>query len=283
MAIGIGISSWVWTSPLTDASLGLMRKVKDLGYDVFELAFEAPGQFDPAKVEAMIKETGLRVVVCGAWGPDRDLTHEDPRFRQNSLDYTREALKLCERFGSKVLPGPMYSAVGKRRYVTPDQKKKEWDLAVSGVRQMAKVAADHGVTLALEPLNRFETDLVNTVAQGIQMCRDVGEKNVGLLLDTFHMNIEEKDLYAAIKAAGPLVKHVHTCENDRGAPGTGLVNWAAVAKGLKEIGYDGCCDIESFTPELKTIAAAAAIWRPIEPSQDELATRGLAFLRKLLA
>src|SRR5688572_6571087 len=195
MAIGIGVSSWVWASPLNEPSLHLIKKVKDMGFDVFELALESPDQCDPAKVDAAIKEAGIRIVVCGAWGPDRDLTHENPQFRQNSLDYCRAALKLCERWGSKVLPGPMYSGVGKRRYVTPEQKKREWDLAVSGIQQMAKMASDHGVTLAVEPLNRFETDLVNTVEQGIRLVKDVNHNSVGLVLDTFHMNIEEKNIY----------------------------------------------------------------------------------------
>ena len=281
MAISIGISGWVWASPLNDQNLHLFKKVKDFGYDVFEIPLEDPTQFSYEKVDAALKESGLKAVVCGAFGPDRDLTHENPQFRQNSLDYIRAALPLCQRWGSKVLPGPMYSGVGKRRYVAPDQKRREWDLAVTGIRQAAKMAQDYGVTLAVEPLNRFETDLVNTAAQGVQMVKDVNEKNVGLLLDTFHMNIEEKDVYAAIKHAGSMIAHVHTCENDRGAPGSGQVNWQAVAKGLKEVGYNGVASIESFTPELKTIAAAAAIWRPLAKTQDDLAKDGLKFLRQL--
>jgi len=282
VAIGIGISSWVWTSPLDDSSLELIHKAKQFGFDVFELALESPHQFDYAKAARVLKEAGMKAVVCGAWGPDRDLTNDDPALRQNSLDYARAALECCEAVGATVLPGPMYSGVGKRRYVAPEQRKREWELAVTGIRQMAKMAADHGVTLAVEPLNRFETDLVNTAAQGIQLCKDVGEQNVGLLLDTFHMNIEEKNTYAAIKAAGPLVKHVHACENDRGAPGSGLVHWAEVGKALKEIGYAGAAVIESFTPNMKTIAAAAAVWRPFAASQDDLARDGAKFLRGLL-
>jgi D-psicose/D-tagatose/L-ribulose 3-epimerase len=282
MAIGIGISTWVWTSPLSNDQLHLLKKIKQMGFDCAELPIEDPKQFDYEKVDAAIKESGVRPLVCGAFGPDRDLTHEDPAIRENSLNYIRACLPLCERWGAKVLPGPMYSGVGKRRHLPADARKKEWDLAVAGLRKAAAMARDFGVTLAVEPLNRFETDLVNTVEQGIRMCGDVNEKNVGLLLDTFHMNIEEKDIYSAVRSAGSLVKHVHTCENDRGAPGSGLVAWDDLARALKEIDYQGDCVIESFTPELRTIAGAAAIWRPLANSQDELARDGLEFLRRLL-
>ena len=134
----------------------------------------------------------------------------------NSLDYIAKTVKICEKSGCKVMAGPSYSAVGKRRHVSPEQKKQEWNLAVEGLKKAAKIAADHGVKIAIEPLNRFETDLINTAEQCERMVDDVGEKNVGFHLDTFHMNIEEKDTYAAIKRAGNRLFHFHACENDRG-------------------------------------------------------------------
>ena len=154
---------------------------------------------------------------------------------------------------------------------------------MTGLRKAAKVAADHGVKIALEPLNRFETDLVNTAEQVMRLIKDIGEKNVGAHLDTFHMNIEEKNTYDAIKRAGDRLFHFHACENDRGAPGSGTnIDWEGTAKALKEINYQGDAVIESFTPACKTIAGAAAVWRQFETSQDALAENGLAFLRKTL-
>ncbi|MEJ7708757.1 MAG: sugar phosphate isomerase/epimerase family protein [Pyrinomonadaceae bacterium] len=145
-----------------------------------------------------------------------------------------------------------------------------------------RMAADYGVVLAIEPLNRYETDLINTAEQVVQLIRDVDHTSVKIHLDTFHMNIEEKDIYGAVTLAGPDLVYVDASESDRGAPGSGQVNWEALARALKEINYSGDCVIESFTPECQTIAAAAAIWRPLAASQDALAEDGLKFLRRLL-
>jgi D-psicose/D-tagatose/L-ribulose 3-epimerase len=254
-----------------------------MGFDVFEIAVEDPGRFAGDRLSGALKSSGLRPVACGAFGPSRDLTHEDSKYRRESLAYIRDTLKLCERWGAKIFAGPMYSAVGKRRQVPADQKRREWDLAVSGIREAGLMAADHGVTLAIEPLNRFETDLVNTAGQVIRMVDEVAHPNVKVHLDTFHMMIEENSILDAIVLAGPRLAHVHACENNRGTPGSGLVPWDQVAQGLRKIGYGGDLVIESFTPECLTIAAAAAIWRPLAASQDALARDGCAFLRRLVS
>lgn len=278
----IGINMWVWTAPIDNTSLHLLNKIADMGFDTVELPLETLESLDAKLVAAKLKETGLKSTVCGAFSPDRDLTSDDAAYRANSLAYIKGAVRFCAETGTRTFVGPMYSAVGKRRHVTPKQKTKEWDRAVAGITKAGTYAAKLGVDLAIEPLNRFETDLVNTSAQAVKLATDVGLKNVGVHLDTFHMNIEEKCLYDAIKLAGQKLFHIHVCENDRGAPGSGNVDWKGTAKALKEIGYARECVIESFTPECVTIAAAAAIWRTFSPSQDQLATDGLKFLRKTL-
>jgi D-psicose/D-tagatose/L-ribulose 3-epimerase len=285
MSISIGVNAWVWMSPFTTDSegLALMDKAKQMGFDSFEFGLEDTSHVDPAKLKQKLQQTGLRCVICGAFGPDRDLTHEDSSVRENSLNYITTAIRMCKEAGVKTLAGPMYSAVGKRRHVPPDQKKKEWDLAVKGLKEAGKRAADAGITLAIEPLNRFETDLVNTAEQCERLVNDIGMNNVGFHLDSFHMNIEEKNSGDAIRRAGKRLYHFHACENDRGAPGSGVnVDWPNIAAALKEVGYKGEAVIETFTPKTKSIAAAAAIWRTLAPTQDGLAQDGLAFLRKTL-
>jgi D-psicose/D-tagatose/L-ribulose 3-epimerase len=287
MAIGIGVNAWVWTSPFTTQDgpegLGLLDKVKQMGFDSFEFGLEDPSHVDPAKLKAKAEQTGLKLVICGAFGPDRDLTHDDSSVRENSLNYLTKAIEICAKSGTPVLAGPMYSAVGKRRHVPADQKKKEWDLAVKGIKEAGKRAKDHGVLLAVEPLNRFETDLINIGEQAKRLVDEIGDRTVGIHLDTFHMNIEEKNSADAIRLAGDRLYHFHACENDRGAPGSGVnIDWDGVAKALKDVGYSRQAVIESFTPKTKAIAAAAAIWRQFEPTQDALAGNGLAFLRKIL-
>ena len=282
MAIGVGVNSWVWTSPFTTQSVGLLTKAAEMGFDAFTIAVEEPSDFDPDKVKSAIEASGLRIYVTGAFGPSRDLTHEEPRFRQESLDYIGATLKLCEKWGAKIMVGPMYSAVGKRRQIPVEQRKVEWELAVTGLRKAGDMAADHGVVLAIEALNRFETDLINTSEQVVRLIRDVGHDSVRVHLDAFHMNIEEKDVYEAVKLAGDTLVYVDASESDRGAPGSGQVDWDGLARGLRDINYAGDCVIESFTPECQAIAAAAAIWRPLAKTQDDLAGDGLKFLKKLL-
>jgi len=283
MKNGIGINTWVWTSPFGDDSLELVARAKAMGFDVFEIAVEDPSLFAGDRLSEALRNSGLRPVACGAFGPSRDLTHEDSRYRRESLGYIHEVLRLCERWGAAIFAGPMYSAVGKRRHVSADQKQREWDLAVAGIREAGMMAADHGVTLAIEPLNRFETDLVNTAAQAVRLVDEVAHPNVKVHLDTFHMMIEENSLLDAIILAGSRLAHVHACESNRGTPGSGLVPWDQVADGLRTIGYGGDLVIESFTPECVSIAAAAAIWRPLAASQDALARDGCAFLRRLVS
>ncbi len=283
MSIGIGVNAWVWTSPFTAESVALLGRARAMGFDAFTIPVEEPDAIDAAAVGEAIRESGLRVHVTGAFGPTRDLTHDEPRYREESLAYLRDTLALCERWGVRRLVGPSYSAVGKRRHVPPEQRKIEWERAVEGLRRAGDMAADHGVILAVEPLNRFETDLVNTAGQLVRLLADVGHAAVKGHLDTFHMNIEERDVCAAVETVGADLVYVDASESDRGAPGSGQVDWDGLRRGLTNVGYRGDCVIESFTPDCQAIAAAAAIWRPLARSQDAIAEDGLRFLRKLLA
>jgi D-psicose/D-tagatose/L-ribulose 3-epimerase len=185
--------------------------------------------------------------------------------------------------GATRVVGPMYSAVGRTWQATADERAAYTDLLVEQLTALSRHAQDHGVVLGVEPLNRFETSVLNLTADAIAVVDRVAHPACGLLLDTFHMNIEEQSIGNAIRAAGPRLRHLHACENDRGAPGSGHVPWAEVAQALRDIDYDQGVVIESFTSQVKTIARAAAIWRSLAPSQDALARNGLTYLRTLLA
>src|SRR5262249_37634733 len=146
----------------------------------------------------------------------------------------------------------------------------------------SRFAADHGRVIALEPVNRFETDFINTCEQGLAMIHDVGSPALKLHLDTFHMNIEEKDPAASIRQAGRYLGHVHGCGCDRGTPGNDHIDWNSIAAALKKINYQGDVVIESFPSNVEVIARAASIWRQLEPTRDEIAYKGLQFLKKAL-
>lgn len=278
-----GANTFIWTSPFsTERDLWLLPHVRDMGFDLIEIAVEDPALIDAAALKKALGETGLGVIVCGAFGPDRNLASPDPAPRQNAAGYIRALIALAAEAGSPLVIGPMYSAVGKERLATAEERAAEWQRAVAGLRDLAAVAGEQGVQLAFEPLNRFETDMINVVEQGLSLIADVGSPHLGLHLDTFHMHLEEKDSAAAIRLAGDRLFHLHACENDRGVPGSGQVRWREIAAALQAIGYDRAVVIESFTPAVQSIARAVCIWREIAPSQDAIAADGLAFLRALL-
>lgn len=277
------MNAWVWASPFDSSSVPLIAKAATMGFDAFTMPVEEPELIDIDATRAALQEHPMRLHVSGAYGPTRDLTHAEPRYRKESLDYIAATLTICEQLGARLLVGPAYSAVGKRRKIPAEQREREWALAVEGLTAAGKMAADHGVTLAIEPLNRFETDLVNTAAQVKRLIRDVDLPSVRIHLDTFHMHIEEQCIYDAIVLAGSDLVYVDASESDRGTPGLGQVHWQELARGLRDIAYQGDCVIESFTPDCVAIADAAAIWRPLASSQDALASEGCTFLQKLLA
>jgi D-psicose/D-tagatose/L-ribulose 3-epimerase len=278
-----GVNTFVWVSPFsTEVFCELAEKARQFGFDVLELAIENPERVDVTAIKREKSGLGLDLVVCGAFGPDRNICSSDPAVRQKARDYLRWCIDAAAELGSACVCGPMYSAVGKEHLERALDRRDEWNRSVSGIREMAEYAGSRGVRLALEPLNRFETDMINTVEQGLQFIQEVGRDNVGLHLDTFHMHLEEKSSPAAIRLAGKKIFHFHACENDRGVPGTGQVDWEGVTAALKDVGYDGPVVIESFTPQVKEIARAVCIWREIAPSQDAIAQQGLEFLKSQL-
>ncbi|MGH9769119.1 MAG: sugar phosphate isomerase/epimerase family protein [Blastocatellia bacterium] len=284
MAIQYGVNTWIWTSPLTtDSARELIPKVKAMGFDLFEIPLEDPSLLDAAAVRQVLDDHGLMASVCGAFGPTRDLSSDEAATVNNALAYIHQCMAFCRDVGARVFAGPMYSAVGKARLLPPDERRAEFDRSVAGLKQAAAMAADYGITLGIEPLNRFETDMVNTAAQAVTMCDAIAHPAAQIMLDGFHMNIEETNVAEAIKLAGRRLCHVQVSDSHRGAPGAGLTRWDQFKAGLEAINYDGAIVIESFTPGVKEIARAAAIWRPLAASQDALARDGLKFLRGLLS
>ncbi len=279
-----GINTFVWVSPCTtEAVRELAPKVKAFGFDILEISVENPALLDPEKIKKILNENSLDGIFCGAFGSDRNLANADEKLRNNAKEYVRWLIDASDIIGSKVVCGPFYSSVGKEHPESQTEQRAEWERAVSGARELADYASSKGINLAFEPLNRFETDMINIVAQGLKFISDINRENVGFHLDTFHMHLEEKDSAKAIRQAGKHLFHFHACENDRGVPGTGQVRWNEIAAALKEIGYRGPVVIESFTSQVKEIAKAVCIWREIAPSQDAIAQQGLHFLKTLWA
>jgi D-psicose/D-tagatose/L-ribulose 3-epimerase len=173
--------------------------------------------------------------------------------------------------------------VGRAEAYTSAERKRQWRTVVKNLKTVTRYAAENGKQVCVEPLNRFETDFLNTVDQGLKLIADVGSPNLKLHLDTFHANIEEKHQGEAIQRAGKHLGHIHACGADRGTPGNDHIDWKSIAAALKAIKYDGDVALESVTLDVPRIAASAGIWRRMEKTRDEIAYHGLTFLRKTLA
>jgi D-psicose/D-tagatose/L-ribulose 3-epimerase len=280
--IRFGVSTWLWTSPFTTESVHLFPRIRKMGYDVVEIPVEYPEQIDTQEVKKALNDEGLAPIICGAFGPSRDLTHEDSAVHQACFDYLQQCFDICNDLGARFVAGPMYSAVGKARMVPPEQRKKEWNLAVENLHKVCTMAASQELSIALEPLNRFESDLVNTTEDVVRLADAIDHPAAKVMVDSFHMTIEERDLEAALLLAGDRLIHVQVSENYRGTPGTGLTPWGSFASGLKKINYQGVVSIESFTPEIKELAGAVCFWKNMAESQDAFAKDGLEFLKKLI-
>lgn len=282
--IQFGASTFIWVSPFSTADFDLVYKAKAMGYDILEVAVEQQELIDWARLKEITRQAGIKVTISGAFGPDRDISSTDAAIRENGYQYIVDCIRIAQDMGSPVFTGPVYSAVGKTRLVSEAQKQQERTWCVENLKRVGEVAAQHGVVVGVEPLNRFETDMINTVDQALSLVREVNHPNIKISLDTFHSNIEEKDIPAAIRRIGAeLLCHVQGNECDRGTPGTGHLDWPGIKTALTDIGYDGAVVIETFGAPSKELARAACIWRPLANSADELASEGLAFYQGLFS
>lgn len=279
----IGVNTWVWTSPLTDEALAaLAPRIAAMGFGAIEVPLENVGDWDPARTRDLLAGLALRPVVVGAMGPGRSLLE-----RAGNVAATQRYLQVCvdaaRTIGADVVAGPFYAPTG----VTWRMSDTEREDAAAQLRRhlapVVDVAGEAGVMIAVEPLNRYETSVINTVAQARDMLGPLLGAGVGLALDTYHLNIEEKRPDDAIRLAGADIAHVQVCGSDRGAVGDDHTDWPGTLQAVDEAGYTGILGVESFTGQNATIAVAASVWRPLAPSQDELAERSLAYLTALQA
>src|ERR1041385_2849085 len=247
-----GINTFLFTSPFTNESTRLFKTFKKWGFETVEIPVEDTSHIDPAFVKEELDRHGLACgSVCACMGPGRDF-RGTPEEQKTAMDYCQALIDQMVVLGCPSLIGPVYSVVGKADAVEPAQQKKEWSLVVKNLKQLAKYAEKKGVQICIEPLNRFETDFLNTCDQGLRLIKAVGSKAVKLHLATFHINIEEKNQAAAIRKAGRLLAHFHACGSDRGTPGNDHIDWKPIARALKDIKYKGDVRSEEHTSELQS-------------------------------
>ena len=275
-----GINTFLFTSPFTDKEVGLFKRFKKWGFDTVEIAVESPGHINPRFVKSAAAKAGIQIsAVCAAMGPGRDF-RGSVKDQKTAMVYLMALIDQAVALNSPRVIGPIYSVVGLTGAHDEKTKANHFKLVVKNLKKLARYAEERKIELCIEPLNRFETDFLNTVDQGLKLIKAVGSKYVKLHLDTFHMNIEEKNQAAAIIKAGKHLGHFHACGTDRGIPGDDSLDWKPIVAALKKVGYRGDVVIESFTPDVKVIARAAAIWRTIVPRKDDIPVKGLKNLHR---
>ena len=277
----LGVNTWVWTSPLTGPVLAeLAAKAAGWGFDVLELPVENLGDWTPAEAARVLGDLGLGATVCLVMPQGRELVRAGAATVRSTQDYLRGVIDAAAVVGSTVVAGPAYASVGRTWRMSPAERATTYAELRDNLAPVVDYAGQAGVTLAVEPLNRYETSLLNTVAQTLEAIGDL--PHCGVALDLYHQNIEEADLTGAILAATGRIAHVQVCGNDRGAPGADHLDWPGILTAVAGAGYAGPLCIESFTGDNATIATAASIWRPLAPTQDDLALSGLTYLREVM-
>lgn len=272
-----GMNLLLWTDNVTEEHRPLMERLKKMGYDGVEIpVFD----HDPKKYAAWGKwldDAGLERTIVTCRGVDDNPINPDPKVRAAGVAKTKGILENCQAIGAKILAGPFHSALG--FFSGQGPTADEWKWGVESMRSVAEYGQQCGVTLAVEYLNRFECYLLNSAADTARFVRDVGHPNCRMMYDTFHANIEEKNIPAAIRACSEYTVHVHLSENDRGTPGQGHVHWAETFDTLKATGYDGWFVIEAFGLALPALVAATKIWRRMYQDEEQLSRDGLAFIK----
>ncbi len=276
-----GVNTFIWTASFDRLNLHLLPSIKQHGFDAVEVPLFSPSDFALADIRRGLQENQLECTCCSLVTGGLSVISEDADVRRRTRTLLTDCAKVAAEVGSKLIAGPLYSPVG----YLPGRRRNEneWKWAVECYQSIGDTLASYGVTIALEPLNRFETYFLNTAADAVKLCDEIDHPNVGILFDTFHANIEEKDVAAALRSTARHLKHVHSCENDRGIPGTGHVDWPGVFRTLHEIRYDEYLTIESFGFALGALSAAASIWRDIAPTPESIAFEGVEFLKRGVA
>jgi len=274
-----GVNTMVWTTRINKTHEALFSCIKAWGFDGVELFLSPQEPADIPAVRQMLEDNHLECTTCSVLPRDCHLVSPEPEMRARGVEFLKTCVDRTAELGARLVCGPMYAGLG----VMTGRRRtaEEWSWAVAGLQVVARHAETRQVTICLEPLNRFETYFLNTLEDAAHLIRDIGAPNVKIHFDTFHSNIEEKHPAEALRSVAKELGHVHISENDRGIPGSGHVDWQGVLKVLKAIRYQGWMTIESFAQPEPDLAAAAAIWRDMAPSGDELAQQGLRFIRRL--
>ncbi|MCK4308189.1 sugar phosphate isomerase/epimerase [candidate division WOR-3 bacterium] len=276
----VGINTFIWTTNWNNSSKTrqIFRNIKTMGFDAVQIPLLSLDSFNTKEIYQILKKLELECYISAGLKDDMDITSDNSKTRQRGIDFLKECVQVASQIGSVFLSGSFHSVFGKKSQHPVGIR--EWEHSARSLKEVAKEAQKHGLCIVLEPINRYESFLINTASQAKKLIKMIGESNVKIQLDTFHMNLEENDFYNTIKTVEKDLVHFHVAENHRGRFNQGMTPWDNIFKALSEIDYKGAIVIESFVPEVTEVATAACIWRKMAPSADFLAREGLEFIKK---
>ncbi len=283
MKFKFGVDSFIWSENFSEKDLWIIPKAKELGFETIDIAIAHPETFPTEKVKKEASGAGIDVVTTTTLNESTNLISPDPGIRKKGVGMLKLLVDINYELGSNILGGVNYAGWG--CLTGKPRTEDEWNWSVESMREAASYAKEKGdLTIACEPVNRFETHFLNIADDAVRYCKDVGTGNMGVHLDCFHMIREEMSFKGAVETCGrEYLGYVHVCESNRGIPGTGLVPWKEFFTAIKSIGYTGPMVIESFDPSFEELNRLCAIWRKFADSGEELAVQGLRNLQRIAA
>lgn len=276
-----GIHSLLFTETFLEKDLPRLDSFKAMGFDAVEIIPFDPDNFPAEKVRQSAMDIGVDINIGYGMPQEKNIISTDASVRKEGVEFSKYLIDLCALAGAKVFGGVIYCSWG---YTTGKMRTTdEWKWGVEAFREIAIYAKESapGLILGIEPVNRFESHFINIAVDAVQFIKDVGEANVKVHMDTFHMIREEANIAQAVIETGERIGYIHACENQRGIPGKGQIPWLEFFQALKQVKYDGCVTIESFDPHMEKIAKLCCIWRQLADSPEQLASEGLAYLKEV--
>lgn len=277
----LGVSAFAWTANFAQSHLRLVPLVKQMGFSGFEIAMFDPADLAITDIRRAFEASDLECTICAILPPGINPINPDAATRKKSVQHLVRCIETSSELGARLICGPLYAPIG---YLPEHRRTQdEWEWAVEAFQSIGDMLDSCNVTLSIEPVNRSETFFLRTAKEAASLCQAVGHPRIGVTIDTFHANIEERNIADAVSALGHHLKHLHASENDRGLLGNGHVDFPAILAALRKNGYDGYLMIEGFGYSPQEASGPGKLWADMSVSPEEIASRGAQFLQKLLS
>jgi D-psicose/D-tagatose/L-ribulose 3-epimerase len=276
----IGISAFAWTADFRSSHLDLLPAIKEMGFGGVEVPMFDPKRLPANDIKRAFRENQLDCTVCAILPSGMNPISPDRQTRQTSIDHLKQCIDTAVAMDAKLLGGPLFAPIG----YLPEHRptKDEWTWAVEAFQSVGEMLDSTNLTVTLEPVNRSETFFVRTAETAAQLCDSIGNRNIGVTIDTFHANMEERSVPGAIRSLGPRLRHLHASENDRGVLGRGHMPWSDVVSALKEINYQGYVMIEGFGYSPDEKGSPGYLWADRDVPPERFAAESYHYLSSLL-